>query len=93
MRQGRGNRRGGEGGDGGGGGSQRGRVYLLVNGKPTPAKVKVGLSDGSRTEIEGPVEPGAEVVIGMDGGTSAAPGAARPFGMQPGAAGGRRRGM
>jgi HlyD family secretion protein len=75
------------------GGGKRGRVYLLVDGKPSPVRVKVGLSDGSRTEVEGPVQPGSVVVIGMEGAASAQ-GAARPFGLAPNAAGGgRRRGM
>lgn len=73
-------------------GGQRGSVYVLVDGKPSPVRVKVGLSDGSRAEIEGPVEPGTPVVTGIEGGAAGPQSAARPFGLQPGA-GGRRRGM
>jgi HlyD family secretion protein len=82
-------RRGGGEGAEGGEVMSRGRIYLLVDGKPSPVRVRTGLTDGSRTEIEGPVEPGAAVLVGMEG--AAAQNAARPFGLQPG--GGRRRGF
>ncbi len=76
-------------GEGSEGRGQRGRVYLLAGDSLVPVKVKVGLSDGSRTEVEGDLEPGAAVVTGLEGAAPAAQGAARPFGMQPG--GGRQR--
>jgi HlyD family secretion protein len=82
-------RSGGKGDAAEGDGMSRGRIFLLVDGKPTPVRVRTGLTDGSRTEIDGPVEPGAAVLVGIDG--AAAQGAARPFGLQPG--GGRRRGF
>jgi HlyD family secretion protein len=72
------------------------RVHKLVDGRPVPVKVKTGLSDGSRTEIEGvgegEVKEGDPVVVGIEGATGAQ-NAARPFGMQPGGSGGRRRGF
>lgn len=71
----------------------RGRVYLLVDGKPSPVRVKTGLSDGSRTEVEGDLKPGANVITGLEGaGPGAAGQGARPFGLQP-QQGGRRRGF
>ena len=76
-------------GEGSEGRCQRDRVYLLAGDSLVPVKVKVGLSDGSRTEVEGDLEPGAAVVTGLEGAAPAAQGAARPFGMQPG--GGRQR--
>ena len=66
-----------------------GRVYVLENGAPKAVRVRTGLSDGTRTEIEGPLEPGAEVVIGVMSSAAAAPGGA-PFGMQQTRGGGRR---
>lgn len=72
----------------------RGRIFLLVDGKPTPVRVKTGLSDGSRTEVEGDIEPGASVITGLEGAPGGAAGAqgARPFGLQPQQSG-RRRGF
>ena len=49
-----------------------GRVYRLENGKPVPVNVRVGLSDGQRTEvIEGLAEGDKVIVGGAD--SSAAP--------------------
>jgi HlyD family secretion protein len=76
-------------------GARRGRVYVLDNGKPKAVRVQVGISDGSQVEIEGPLQPGAQVIVGLVGATSAAnPAAGSPFGMKPrgmgGQGGGRR---
>ena len=51
--------------------STRGRIYLLDAGKPRGVDVRVGLSDGTMSEVggEGVVE-GAEVIIGQQGGTA-----------------------
>jgi HlyD family secretion protein len=50
----------------------RGRVYLLVDGKPRAVEVRVGLSDGSTSEVNGDgIVEGAEVIIGAQGGGSA----------------------
>lgn len=72
------------------GGGARGRVYALENGKPKAVRVKVGITDGSQVEIEGALQPGAELVVGQSGTTTRAGGAAgAPFGMRP-RGGGRR---
>jgi HlyD family secretion protein len=75
-------------------GGGRGRVFRLVDGKPSPVRVKTGLSDGSRTEVKGEIEPGALVITGLEGASGGAAGAqgARPFGLQPQQSG-RRRGI
>jgi HlyD family secretion protein len=55
----------------GGGQSTRGRVYLRVDGKPKAVDVRVGLSDGSMSEVSGEgIVEGAEVIIGSTGGAS-----------------------
>ena len=42
------------------------RIWTLQSGVLTPIEVKVGLSDGQRTEItEGPLKPGDAVVVGI----------------------------
>jgi HlyD family secretion protein len=57
------------GGRPGSGQSTRGRVYLLVDGKPKAVDVRVGLSDGSMSEVSGEgLAEGAEVIIGSTGG-------------------------
>lgn len=69
-----------------------GRVWILEGGKPKAVEVRMGLSDGSHTEIEGPLSAGAEVIIGMDSGKSSGPAAqSSPFGM-PRMGGGSRGG-
>jgi HlyD family secretion protein len=82
-------RRGGGDGSGGDEGMSRGRIFLLVDGQPQAVRVRTGLTDGSRTEIAGEVEPGATVLVGMEGPATKA--AARPFGLSPRSGGGRRR--
>ncbi len=66
---------------GAGGQASRGRIWLLVDGKPQPVDVRVGLTDGSMSEIagEGIVE-GRDVIVGMQGGArpAAAPKSAPP---------------
>jgi HlyD family secretion protein len=60
----------------GGRGSQaaRGRIWLLRDGKPRALDVRTGLTDGSATEISGSdVAEGLEVIVGQQGGASAAP--------------------
>lgn len=63
------------------GDGRRGRVFLLKNGQPKFVKVKVGISDGSRTEIEGEVQPGDSVITGMDTAQGSQT-TAKPFGLQ-----------
>jgi HlyD family secretion protein len=56
---------------GGGGQATRGRIYLLVDGKPKAVDVRVGLSDGTMSEVSGEgVVEGAEVIIGTQGASS-----------------------
>jgi HlyD family secretion protein len=69
------------------------RVYVLEQGKPKAVDVRAGLSDGSHTEIEGPLAPGTEVIIGMDTPKGSAPAAqSAPFGMPRMGGGGGGRG-
>ncbi|HUH90477.1 MAG TPA: efflux RND transporter periplasmic adaptor subunit, partial [Lysobacter sp.] len=44
--------------------ARRAPLYKLVDGKPTPVPVRVGVSDGSWTEVSGAVAAGDQVVIG-----------------------------
>jgi HlyD family secretion protein len=58
------------------GNGRPGRVFTLVDGKPVQAIIRVGVSDGQRTEVlEGLVE-GDKVIVGADGQSG---GAARPL--------------
>lgn len=53
--------------------SARGRIWVLADGKPRPIEVRVGLTDGSATEVSGPgVVEGMEVIVGQQGGAGAA---------------------
>jgi len=61
-------------GRGGGGPSTRGRVWVVDGGKPRGIDVRVGLSDGAMTEVSGDgVAEGLEVIVGQQGGNTAAP--------------------
>jgi HlyD family secretion protein len=52
----------------------RGRVYVLENGKPKPIDVRVGLSDGTMSEVSGNgLAEGLEVIIGQTGGATTTP--------------------
>lgn len=42
----------------------KGRVFILKDGKPERVAVKVGLSNGGFTEVEGDLEPGQPVIVG-----------------------------
>ncbi|MGV8941643.1 MAG: efflux RND transporter periplasmic adaptor subunit [Lysobacter sp.] len=44
--------------------ARRAPLYKLLDGKPTPVPVRVGVSDGSWTEVSGEVAAGDQVVIG-----------------------------
>jgi HlyD family secretion protein len=67
-----------------------GQVYVLEGAKPQAVEVKTGLSDGSHTEIEGPLAPGTEVIVGMESGKPSGPAAqSSPFGMPRMGGGGR----
>src|SRR5687768_1917615 len=55
--------------------SAAGRVYVLENGAPKPAEVRLGLSDGMSTEVVSGLTEGTEVIIGtVDGGKPPAAG-------------------
>ena len=69
-----------------------GRVYILTMGKPTAVDVRVGLSDGSRTEIEANLEPGMQVITGMESAKAGATAQSAPFGMPRVGGGGRSSG-
>jgi HlyD family secretion protein len=69
-----------------------GRVWVLENGKPKPIHVRTGLSDGTRTEITGRIEPGTEVITGVESAVKGEKAAqSSPFGM-PRVGGGRQGG-
>lgn len=43
-----------------------GRVWVLENGEPKPVAVRLGLSDGTSTElVQSPLREGAEVIVGI----------------------------
>jgi len=67
-------------------GMRGGVVYVLKDGKPSPVAVRVGASDGSSTEIVGPLKPGDQVITGGGPKPKAAKGS--PFGGGAGGAGG-----
>lgn len=52
------------GGRGGGRGMTPGVVYVLRDGKPVAVPVRVGATDGSFTQIVGPLKAGDEVIVG-----------------------------
>lgn len=93
--------RGPHGGDSAGGGWHReggnsdvtgdnmrpGRVYVLEGKELKPVRVRVGLSDGSRTEVDGPLPEGAAVVTGIQA-AEPKPQGTTPFGMPRGGGGG-----
>jgi HlyD family secretion protein len=50
-----------------------GRVYRLENGKPVPVNVRLGLSDGQRTEVLEGLAEGDKVIVGGGDGAGSAP--------------------
>lgn len=46
------------------GGMTGGVVYVLKDGKPSPVSVRVGATDGTNTQIVGPLKPGDQVITG-----------------------------
>ena len=55
----------------GSGQATRGRLYLLVDGRPKAVDARVGLSDGSMSEVDGDgIVEGADVIIGTQGAAS-----------------------
>jgi len=55
-----------------------GVVYVLKDGRPEPVAVRVGATDGTSTEVVGPLKPGDQVIVG--GGPKAKAQARTPFG-------------
>ncbi|MDB5423417.1 MAG: efflux transporter periplasmic adaptor subunit [Phenylobacterium sp.] len=76
-----------------GGGMTGGVVYVLKDGKPSPVPVRVGATDGTNTQIVGPLKAGDQVITG-GGPKPKAKAGGTPFGGQPagGPGGGQRRG-
>lgn len=46
--------------------ARRAPIYKLVDGKPVPAIVRIGVSDGTNTEISGDVQVGDPVIVGAE---------------------------
>jgi len=71
-----------------------GKIFILDNGKPVRIPVRIGLSNGGFTAIEGNVQEGQAVIIGLSSSNAKqAAQSAAPFGMQgpPGGGMGRMR--
>ena len=69
------------------GGMRGGVVYVLKDNKPSPVPVRVGATDGSNTEIVGPLKAGDQVITGGGPKPKVKP-IATPFGAAPAAGGG-----
>jgi HlyD family secretion protein len=70
---------------------RRGRVYKLVDGKPIPATVRLGLQDGQHTEVLEGLAENETLIVGELGGGSTAPGMNNLMsGPRPPGGGGRR---
>lgn len=68
------------------------RIWVLRNGEPAAVFVKVGLSDGSNTEVSGDdLEEGDEVIVGELSAAAAAAASTNPFAPQMFRGGGRGR--
>ena len=65
-------------GRGGAGAMTGGVVYVLKDGKPSPVPVRVGATDGTNTQIVGPLKAGDQVITG--GGPKGKPKVGAPFG-------------
>ena len=46
--------------------ARRAPLYKLVDGKPQPVTVRIGVSDGSSTEVSGDISEGEQIVIGTE---------------------------
>jgi HlyD family secretion protein len=58
------------------------RLYVLKDQKPVPARVRLGITDGSATElIEGEIQEGERVIVAMseNSGPNTSPSVANPF--------------
>jgi len=58
----------------------KGRVFILTEGKPVRVPVKVGLSNGGFTEVEGDLQPGQAVIVGVLNTDKNKPAAQSPMG-------------
>ena len=66
------------------------QLWTLENGTPKPLTVRAGLTDGVMTEVQGAgVEPGLQVIAGVQAAEGTAPAAANP--LQPRMGGGSTR--
>lgn len=86
---------------GGGGRAQSNErtVWILADGQPKPVQIKIGISDGSNTEVlEGDLPESAQIIVGQSGGEAAATpatpkGSPLTGGATKGGGGGRRGGF
>lgn len=67
-----------------GGSSNKGTVYVLRDGQPTPISINLGITDSRNTEITGgEVKPGDSVIVGENTGTPASSGSGSTMRMRP----------
>ena len=52
---------------------RRAPIYLLVDGQPKQVMVRIGASDGTSTEVSGPVREGDQAIIGAEHSATSAP--------------------
>jgi HlyD family secretion protein len=57
-----------------------GHVFVLSEGKPKFVRVKTGLSNGGFTAVEGELQPGQQVIVGVMNANNKAPAQATPLG-------------
>ena len=60
-------------------GEDMGHVFVLVEGKPKFVRVKTGLSNGGFTAVEGDLQPGQQVIVGVLNPNNKAPAQAVPL--------------
>jgi HlyD family secretion protein len=71
-------------GRGTGAGGTRTKLYVLEGGRPKPIDVRLGVSDGTNTEVSGrDLKEGVEIIAGRASGVAAASGAPRSPGGPP----------
>ncbi len=52
---------------------RRAPIYLLVGGQPKQVMVRIGVSDGTSTEVSGGVHEGDQVIIGAEHAATSTP--------------------
>lgn len=75
---------------------ERGRIWVLKDGKPVPKFIRRGIQNSTHAEIvRGDVQEGDEVIVGVTGGaqTQMASGQTNPFAPRFPTGGGRRGGF